>query len=181
MAFCNTPHWMLAQFIFLTNEISSTKNSTIRIPGSEVIPVPLFVPLDGTNSEDYVARVEPSASGGKKMAEYLLHIIQSGNRRVDLYVAPPTTSFVDRWLGIDWLGRYPSSDSGLGYIFDTSTFLSSKWVPFCRPLRLQVSHILFTKSNQLANTLHLFIQSRCFRRIGCPLWWRRLRLQWLSV
>jgi hypothetical protein len=86
----------LLQFIFLTNEISSTKNSTIRIPGSEVIPVPLFVPLDGTNSEDYVARVEPSALGGKKMAEYLLHFVQWENRHVDLYVAPPTISFVDR-------------------------------------------------------------------------------------
>jgi len=37
--------------------------------------VPLFHALSGKISEDYVARVEPSATGGKKMAEYLLDII----------------------------------------------------------------------------------------------------------
>jgi len=50
--------------------------SHIQISGSQVIPVPLFNVLNGKNSEDYVARVEPSALGGKKMAEYLLDIIQ---------------------------------------------------------------------------------------------------------
>ncbi len=53
------------------------KKSSIRIQGSQVIPVPLFVALDGTRSEDYVARVEPSAIGGRKMAEFLLHVIHS--------------------------------------------------------------------------------------------------------
>jgi hypothetical protein len=51
--------------------------STIRIPGSRVVPVPLFNVLDGKNSEDYVARVEPSAAGGKKMAEFFLDLIRS--------------------------------------------------------------------------------------------------------
>jgi len=51
--------------------------SQIKIPGSEVIPVPLFDVLDGSRSEDYVARVEPSAIGGKKMAEYLLDHIRT--------------------------------------------------------------------------------------------------------
>lgn len=51
--------------------------SRIRIEGSEVIPVPLFHVLDGKNTEDYVARVEPSALGGKKMAEYLLDVIDN--------------------------------------------------------------------------------------------------------
>jgi hypothetical protein len=44
----------------------------IQIPGSQVIPVPLFHVLDGKNSRDYIARVEPSSQGGRKMAEYLL-------------------------------------------------------------------------------------------------------------
>jgi hypothetical protein len=33
-----------------------------------VIQVPLFHALDGTDSADYVQRVEPSAQGGRKMA-----------------------------------------------------------------------------------------------------------------
>lgn len=49
--------------------------STIEIPGTEVIPVPLFNILNGKRSEDYVGRVEPSALGGKKMAEYFLDLI----------------------------------------------------------------------------------------------------------
>jgi len=51
--------------------------SNIKISGSQVIAVPLFNVLDGTNSKDYVARVEPSALGGKKMAEFLLDTIQN--------------------------------------------------------------------------------------------------------
>lgn len=50
--------------------------STIRIKGSEVIPTPLFNVLDGKRSEDYIARVEPSALGGRKMAEFLLDLIE---------------------------------------------------------------------------------------------------------
>jgi hypothetical protein len=51
--------------------------SSICITGTQVIPVPLFVTLDGSRKEDYVARVEPSAIGGMKMAEQLLDIIHS--------------------------------------------------------------------------------------------------------
>jgi hypothetical protein len=47
--------------------------SKIRIKGSTVIPVPLYHVLDGRNTQDYVARVEPSPTGGRKMAEFLLH------------------------------------------------------------------------------------------------------------
>ena len=50
-------------------------HSKIHIPGSETIPVPLFHALDGKDSRDYIARVEPSSVGGRKMAEYILHII----------------------------------------------------------------------------------------------------------
>lgn len=74
--------------------------STIKIPGSEVIPIPLFHPLDGSKSEDYVARVEPSASGGRKMAEFMLDIIHS-SRNYDARlgmpaVVAPTASLIDR-------------------------------------------------------------------------------------
>lgn len=46
--------------------------SRISVPGVEVVPFPLFTALDGTNSRDYLQRVEPSAEGGRKMAEGLL-------------------------------------------------------------------------------------------------------------
>mmetsp|Transcript_6196 Transcript_6196/g.12868 ORF Transcript_6196/g.12868 Transcript_6196/m.12868 type:complete len:334 (-) Transcript_6196:23-1024(-) len=52
--------------------------SKIKIPGVEVVPVPLFEVLDGTRTEDYVARVEPSAVGGRKMAEFILDKIEQG-------------------------------------------------------------------------------------------------------
>merc|ERR1711972_637225 len=41
----------------------------IRIRGTEVVAFPLFQVLDGRDSRDYVSRVEPSPSGGKKMAQ----------------------------------------------------------------------------------------------------------------
>lgn len=53
----------------------SLLHSNIQIPGTEVVPVFLPNVLDGKNSADYIARVEPSSQGGRKMAEYLLDII----------------------------------------------------------------------------------------------------------
>jgi hypothetical protein len=56
--------------------------SKISIPGSEIIPIPLFHVLDGKDSRDYIARVEPSPQGGRKMAEYILDVIErSTNHR----------------------------------------------------------------------------------------------------
>ena len=79
------------------------KQSTIQIPGSVVVPVPLFQALDGTRSEDYVARVEPSASGGRKMAEYMLDVIYNGTGVINsgvnglgMGMSAPTTSFIGR-------------------------------------------------------------------------------------
>lgn len=71
----------------------------IRIPGSEVIPVPLFNVLDGKRSEDFVARVEPSALGGQKMAEFLLDHIQRPSGEGTMAVASPapaTSLMADR-------------------------------------------------------------------------------------
>jgi len=43
----------------------------ISISGTQVIPCPVFTVLDGKTSADYVARVEPSILGGKKMADLI--------------------------------------------------------------------------------------------------------------
>ena len=65
--------------------------SKIRIPGTQVIPVPLFRVLDGKFSSDYVARVEPSPSGGRKMAEFILDLMdQHPNFQTSESGAEPT-------------------------------------------------------------------------------------------
>ncbi|KAJ4301466.1 hypothetical protein N0V90_003558 [Kalmusia sp. IMI 367209] len=43
--------------------------ANVRVEGTEVVPCKLYEVLDGTRKEDYVARVEPSSQGGRKMAE----------------------------------------------------------------------------------------------------------------
>ena len=50
----------------------------IRIPGTEVVAMPLFEVLDGSCSEDYVQRVEPSPTGGRKIAAALIDAILDG-------------------------------------------------------------------------------------------------------
>lgn len=42
--------------------------SRIKIPGTKVVPVPMFRTLDGKTPADYVQRVEPSSRGGQKLA-----------------------------------------------------------------------------------------------------------------
>eukprot|EP00978_Attheya_sp_CCMP212_P009836 scaffold23438_cov50-Attheya_sp.AAC.2 len=71
--------------------------SRIRIPGSEVIPVPLFNVLDGKCSEDYVARVEPSAIGSRKIAEFLLDIVNKPTdtaTEANAMIAAPSSSLI---------------------------------------------------------------------------------------
>ena len=71
--------------------------SEIRIPGAHVIPVPLFRVLDGKNTRDYVARVEPSSQGGKKMAELVLDLMNAVKPTKNVRsLAAPTTSLMDR-------------------------------------------------------------------------------------
>ena len=82
----------------LVRKLFEEATSNVRIPGSEVIPVALFRPLDGTLSGDYVARVEPSAAGGRKMAEYLLHAVHApkgASGAMPASVAAPSTSFIE--------------------------------------------------------------------------------------
>ncbi|OBT74025.1 hypothetical protein VF21_05985 [Pseudogymnoascus sp. 05NY08] len=49
----------------------------IQIPGVHVVPCALFESLDGKCEDDYVARVEPSSEGGRKMALQLMGTINS--------------------------------------------------------------------------------------------------------
>ena len=56
----------------LIRTIYSQSTSNIQIDGSDVVPIPLFQVLDGKTSDDYAERVEPSASGGQKIANYLM-------------------------------------------------------------------------------------------------------------
>lgn len=63
----------------LIRRVFLNATSNIQIPGTQVIPVPLFRALDGKQTQDYVQRVEPSSQGGRKMAEYLLHVIDNTN------------------------------------------------------------------------------------------------------
>ncbi|CAK9052889.1 unnamed protein product, partial [Durusdinium trenchii] len=43
--------------------------SQINIPNTTVVPLPLYEVLDGKDTQDYVARVEPSDQGGAKLAQ----------------------------------------------------------------------------------------------------------------
>ena len=49
--------------------------SRIKIPGTEVVPFPLFEVLDGKDTNDYLQRVEPSPQGGAKMARALMDCV----------------------------------------------------------------------------------------------------------
>lgn len=82
--------------------------SRIKVQGSEVIPVPLFNVLDGKCSDDYVARVEPSASGGKKMAEYLLDVIDNPVAANLKIASAPTSSLITNRM---WLAQLLISSS----------------------------------------------------------------------
>lgn len=55
----------------LIRKIYAEATSKILIPNTTVVPVALFDELDGSNSRDYVARVEPSVTGGEKMAKLI--------------------------------------------------------------------------------------------------------------
>eukprot|EP00927_Polykrikos_kofoidii_P014695 TRINITY_DN16487_c0_g1_i2.p1 TRINITY_DN16487_c0_g1~~TRINITY_DN16487_c0_g1_i2.p1 ORF type:complete len:312 (-),score=58.25 TRINITY_DN16487_c0_g1_i2:99-1034(-) len=44
----------------------------ICVEGTQIVPLPLFEALDGKDSSDYVSRVEPSETGGQKMAEAIV-------------------------------------------------------------------------------------------------------------
>jgi len=72
-------HYLFVACFILSKETNVPCPRSIHIPGSEVIPVPLFNALNGKDPADYIARVEPSSQGGEKMAEYLLDMIDNGS------------------------------------------------------------------------------------------------------
>ena len=75
-----------AKLQLMIRKVFTDAISEIQIAGTDVIPVPLFHALNGKNSSDYVARVEPSSQGGRKMAEFLLDSMdhsQSNNHQGD--------------------------------------------------------------------------------------------------
>lgn len=67
-----------AKLQLLIRKVFEMATSRIEIPGTHVIPVPLFRALDGRNTNDYCARVEPSVSGGRKMANLILDKWEQG-------------------------------------------------------------------------------------------------------
>lgn len=66
------PHRLQA----VINTMYEHATKQVCIPGVEVIPFPLFTVLDGKDESDYVARVEPSIEGGRKMASQLADILK---------------------------------------------------------------------------------------------------------
>lgn len=52
--------------------------SQISIPGVEVAPLALYEILDGKTHSDYVHRVEPSVSGGEKLARGIAEVVFAG-------------------------------------------------------------------------------------------------------
>ncbi|KAF2771849.1 hypothetical protein EJ03DRAFT_288720 [Teratosphaeria nubilosa] len=68
------PRWAESQLKLLgynRNPGQLQATCEIRIDGPEVVPCALYEAIDGKVEEDYVARVEPSVGGGRKMAELL--------------------------------------------------------------------------------------------------------------
>ncbi|KAF2451647.1 hypothetical protein P171DRAFT_426137 [Karstenula rhodostoma CBS 690.94] len=55
---------------------------TVKVEGTDVIPCKLYEVLDGSNEEDYVERVEPSANGGRKMADMFKILIEGVLKKV---------------------------------------------------------------------------------------------------
>ncbi len=54
------------------NQIFVHGTSNIKIPGSQIIPFPSFKVLNGSDTKDYIQRVELSKQGGSKMAHGLV-------------------------------------------------------------------------------------------------------------
>ncbi len=70
--------------------------SHIKITECTVIPIPLFHVLDGKTTTDYVARVEPSCTGGRKIAEYLLDAIEHSGIPSKIHLQKPENEIMER-------------------------------------------------------------------------------------
>lgn len=56
----------------LIRKLYEISTMEVEVPGTRVVPVPLFEALDGKDTAMYVERVEPSAQGGRAIARLLL-------------------------------------------------------------------------------------------------------------
>ena len=65
----------------IIQKIYQQATSKFCLTDPTITPVPLFEVLDCQDSCDYVQRVEPSAQGGRKMANYFLKVLRGGGCR----------------------------------------------------------------------------------------------------
>jgi len=75
----------------LIRKIYELGTCEVRVPGTRVIPCPLFEILDASpDSGDYIQRVEPSEAGGIKMARWFVDTVQReyGRDATDAAAAP---------------------------------------------------------------------------------------------
>ena len=64
-----------AKVQLLIKKIYEVATRQIAVEGVEVVAFPLFEVLDGKDTTDYVARVEPSVTGGQKMGRaFVAHL-----------------------------------------------------------------------------------------------------------
>jgi hypothetical protein len=70
-------NWFPGQLQAAITQMYELATKKVQIPGVKVVPCALFEAMNGKNKEDYVARVEPSAEGGRKIAVQLKEIIDS--------------------------------------------------------------------------------------------------------
>ncbi|KAK5175904.1 uncharacterized protein LTR77_001044 [Saxophila tyrrhenica] len=63
--------WFPGQLQAAIKQIYESATMRIEVEGTNIIPCDLYKALDGKTEADYVARVEPSVEGGRKMAVLL--------------------------------------------------------------------------------------------------------------
>merc|ERR1711976_972065 len=56
----------------LIRQVYENGTKSVKIDGTKVVYLPFFEVLDGKDTNDYVARVEPSAKGGEKMGKAII-------------------------------------------------------------------------------------------------------------
>lgn len=56
----------------LIRQVYEEGTKSVKIDGTKVVYLPFFEVLDGKNTDDYVARVEPSSKGGEKMGKAII-------------------------------------------------------------------------------------------------------------
>ena len=57
-------------------QIHESATSQVAVEGVKMVPCALYEVMDGTQENEYVARVEPSVEGGRKMAELLVRKVE---------------------------------------------------------------------------------------------------------